>query len=412
MTTTNQIIDFEELLSAVPGEGLEQLVRLLARRKGLSPAWSGRGSDQGRDLILSETLIGPLTRERVTWLVSCKDKAKSRTSVTERELPSPSIKDKVAQHKANGFLLVTTTTVSTGAKALLDSLDKSNGGDLHILIWDASELTSMLLQPDNQDLLKQFLPTSYQRVKGLTSIEGALLAFQDQIPEDIWNETMRLLKPYSELPLKGSVIWPFNKDVGRTIDRIVRHLLIESNVLSAVIETENLEYDVFIQLVERMTTQYPRECRDYLFAIILHHSKLDMRINAAIYLYDNYEVTIEEGLHIANKLDTETLSDLYGMDISDLVSMEIVDGFWFYDQTGSLAKLSADAKIVDARITSLTLQGNEEKKILFEGKFQANVKYRTDEGITEKAGRFFGDFRGYIDEYGIQMENIALLSTD
>jgi len=101
MSKPQPLVDFKELVSAVPGEGLEELVRQLGRRKGLSPAWSGRGSDSGRDLLFSEILSGPLSNEKVTWLVSCKDKAKSGESVNERDLPSPGIKDKLAQHKAN-----------------------------------------------------------------------------------------------------------------------------------------------------------------------------------------------------------------------------------------------------------------------------------------------------------------------
>jgi hypothetical protein len=134
--TAQPLIDFTELVSAVPGEGLQGLTRQLGQRKGLSPVWCGRGPDGGRDLTFTEILSGSLSKEKTTWLVSCKDKAKSGDSVGEKDLPPPGIKDKLAQHKANGFLLVTTTTVSSSAKALLDSFDKSNGGDYHILVWD------------------------------------------------------------------------------------------------------------------------------------------------------------------------------------------------------------------------------------------------------------------------------------
>jgi hypothetical protein len=113
MPKAQSLIDFAELVSAVPGEGLEELVRQIGRRKGLSPSWSGRGSDSGRDLYFTETLSGSLSKEKITWLVSCKDKAKSNESVSERDLPAPGIKDKLAQHDANGFLLVTTTTVGS-----------------------------------------------------------------------------------------------------------------------------------------------------------------------------------------------------------------------------------------------------------------------------------------------------------
>ena len=113
MEKSQTLIDFTELISAVPGEGLEELARQIGRRKGLSPTWSGRGPDSGRDLLFTEFLKGPLSKERIKWLVSCKDRAESGESVSESDLPSPGIKDKLAQHNANGFLLITTTTAST-----------------------------------------------------------------------------------------------------------------------------------------------------------------------------------------------------------------------------------------------------------------------------------------------------------
>ncbi len=128
------LINFAELVSNVPGEGLEGLVRLLARRRQLSPVWSGRGADRGRDLLFTETLSGPLVQEKITWLATCKDKARSGESVGERDLPSPGIRDKLEQHEANGFLLVTTTTVSTAAKSLLDSLDGSTEARIYTLV--------------------------------------------------------------------------------------------------------------------------------------------------------------------------------------------------------------------------------------------------------------------------------------
>jgi hypothetical protein len=62
--------------------------------------------------------------------------------------------------------LVTTTVPGTAAKELLDKLDKSNGGEIYTGVWDKSELTKILLNPDYEDLLKQFFPESYKRVKG------------------------------------------------------------------------------------------------------------------------------------------------------------------------------------------------------------------------------------------------------
>lgn len=42
MTRSSNLIDFRELVSAVPGEGLEELVRHIGHKKNLLPNFSGR----------------------------------------------------------------------------------------------------------------------------------------------------------------------------------------------------------------------------------------------------------------------------------------------------------------------------------------------------------------------------------
>jgi hypothetical protein len=75
MTRSSNLIDFRELVSAVPGEGLEELVRHIGHKKNLLPNFSGRGADGGRDLFFTETLVGEISIQKLKWLVSCKDKA-------------------------------------------------------------------------------------------------------------------------------------------------------------------------------------------------------------------------------------------------------------------------------------------------------------------------------------------------
>ncbi len=156
MTTSQNPIDFTEMVSAVKGEGLEQLSRLLGEKLGLQPDWSGRGADGGRDLIFTSYFDKPLCIH-VRWLVSCKDFAQSGNSVKEEDIPNPEAK--MRQHNAKGYLVVTTTTISTGAKAMLDGISKS--GEWFTDVWDGARLTQWLLDPQYDGLLKQFFPLSH-----------------------------------------------------------------------------------------------------------------------------------------------------------------------------------------------------------------------------------------------------------
>jgi signal transduction histidine kinase len=137
-------IDFTLLRSDVPGEGLEALVRHLGIALGLSVDWSGRGSDGGADLTFTDVRRGFLGDESFKWLVQCKDHSQSGRSVSEADVGP--ILEKTLQHKANGFLLVSTTTVSTGLKKMLDALDARNGGPIRTHIWDGAELRRLLLE--------------------------------------------------------------------------------------------------------------------------------------------------------------------------------------------------------------------------------------------------------------------------
>ncbi|WP_454648444.1 restriction endonuclease [Bradyrhizobium liaoningense] len=132
------ILDFHELSSKPVGETLEGLVRLIGERLGVTVAWTGRGADQGRDLIFVEAQSGRIGSTPVRWLVNCKDNSKTNHAVTEQDIGS--IIDKVRQHNCDAFLLVTTTTVGTALKAKLDALASSPQDRIQTKVWDRFEL--------------------------------------------------------------------------------------------------------------------------------------------------------------------------------------------------------------------------------------------------------------------------------
>lgn len=408
MTRPEPLIDFKELVSNVPGEGLEGLTRLLGRAKRLSPSWSGRGADGGRDLLFTEILSGPLSNEKITWLISCKDKAKSGESVSERDLPSTGIKDKLAQHKADGFLLVTTTTVSTAAKSLIDSLDKSSGGEIHTLVWDSSELTQMLLDPTNQELLKQFLPKSYERVKGLTSLEGAVQAFRDQLPEAVLAEIMNLVRPYSTSSLKGAVVWPYDVQSAEAIDNIVMKLIIEQDVDAAVDATEQIEYDAFVSLINELIKDYYNECREYLLAIVRSHHESNIQFNAAQLLFDNFELSNIERMETVVHLDSFALQELYSGEIVRFVTEELYANTTDYDLYQAIDELSSHTQIDDIYIENPTITANsEDRQVQFSGEMTVHASFGFDG--DEMGGQSFpGTFFGYIDKNGMYLEDASV----
>jgi len=406
MNRSSNLIDFHELVSAVPGEGLEELVRQIGYKRDLSPNFSGRGPDGGRDLFFTEVLVGQISQQRLKWLVSCKDKARSGEAVAETDLPS--IKDKLAQHHADGFLLVTTTVAGAAAKQQLDSLDRSNGGDHYTAVWDKSELTKILIQPEYYDLLQLFFPESYKRVKGLTSLEGAVLSFREKLPDAILNEVMRLVRPYSGFQLKGSRIWPYDVRSAEAIDEVIRNVVIESNPAKAVGSTEGIEFDAFMAMLARLYAANRNECYRYILAIAEHHLDADLRYNAIQFAIDTYRDSIpdQDYFKLASGLeDDSSIEELFGFTISRFIEHALDNNPHAYDVGHDLDLLSSATIIDELILTSLTVI-KAASQVDFHGTLDLRVTLQAHEedGIKD---RYPGEFTGYIDAAGIHLQSAS-----
>jgi hypothetical protein len=170
---------------------------MLTERLGLHPEWSGRGTDGGRDLYLTQMLSHPL-KIHIRWLVSCKDYATGGKSVPPSDLPNP-FDSTLKRHNTQGFLLVTTTTASTNTKDILDA--EADGGRFFTDVWNEHRLRELLLKPANEDVLKQFFPQSYARIRAL---EG--------LPTDNINRVVEqfayVTNPESRKPLLPGMVEP------------------------------------------------------------------------------------------------------------------------------------------------------------------------------------------------------------
>ncbi|PTS81233.1 hypothetical protein DBR17_09895 [Sphingomonas sp. HMWF008] len=79
-------LDFTEIAPAQSGpgrDGFELFARELLLAEGFRIVEQpDRGADGGRDMIVEEERLGPGGANIIRWLVSCKHKAHSGTSVT------------------------------------------------------------------------------------------------------------------------------------------------------------------------------------------------------------------------------------------------------------------------------------------------------------------------------------------
>lgn len=152
------MLNFTELPK--DGTDLERLVREIFVREGYETHWTGKGPDGGRDLIVIERTKGPLSEFKRTWLVQCKHRAHSGKSIGREE--ANSILTDCKATKAEGYLMVCTTALTTGLINTYRDLEENEG--LVIDYWDEVKLEDRLLKPCNFSLIDQFFPQSSTNV--------------------------------------------------------------------------------------------------------------------------------------------------------------------------------------------------------------------------------------------------------
>lgn len=150
------MLDFTELPQ--DGTSFEQLARELLLVAGLRPHWTGKGPDQGRDLIAEETATGPLGSFKRTWLVQCKHLAHSKHSVGRNDVKS--IIDDCRQVNADGYLLVCSTQPSSSLVQKLNEITSAPENRLVATVWDAVEIEKRLGEPRGFSLSHIFFPAS------------------------------------------------------------------------------------------------------------------------------------------------------------------------------------------------------------------------------------------------------------
>lgn len=153
-------LDFTEIPQANSGSGRDQFElfagEFLVREGFRIVEGVDRGPDDGRDLIVEETRSGPGGTTTVRWLVSCKHKANSGTSVTSAD--EANIRDRIELHKCTGLIAFYSTVPSSGLAAHLNALQPKFG----LLIYDPALIERKLLDnPAFRALAARYFPTSF-----------------------------------------------------------------------------------------------------------------------------------------------------------------------------------------------------------------------------------------------------------
>jgi hypothetical protein len=162
------MINFRELPE--DGVAFEQLIREICIRLDLHPQWSGKGPDQGRDIIITETIDGPIARFERRWLVQCKHNAHSGKSVGRDDVGN--IVDDCMQVGAEGYLLACTTQPSSALVTKLQELEGNKALKLVTKVWDCVDIEKMIFQPQFFALGSLFFRESFRAIPWMVYNSG------------------------------------------------------------------------------------------------------------------------------------------------------------------------------------------------------------------------------------------------
>jgi hypothetical protein len=151
------MVDFRELPN--DGTAFEQFIREICLVSDLHPEWTGKGPDQGRDLLVTEQALGAIAPFKRRWLVQCKHFAQSGRSVGREDVGS--IVDDCRQAGAEGYLLACSTQVSSSLAAKLKELAGREENHLVAAVWDGVDLEKRLSEPRCFSLGHLFFPKSF-----------------------------------------------------------------------------------------------------------------------------------------------------------------------------------------------------------------------------------------------------------
>ncbi|OKO76370.1 restriction endonuclease [Bradyrhizobium sp. NAS96.2] len=396
-------LDFSELSSKPVGETFEGLIRMVGERLGVTVSWTGRGADQGRDLVFVEAQSGRIGSTPVRWLVSCKDNSKSNQAVSEQEVGS--IVDKVRQHGCDAFLLATTTTAGTALKAKLDALASNERDRIQTKVWDRFELTRMLLSDQFADLLRQFFPKQNAQ-NAVRELDAARQKVEASVPRQVVGAIRRHLVPHSEryASLTGAAVWPHDADQQKIIDQL--RAIIVNRPLSPLIvpRLDELHFDAFLALADRVIRTFPTQAYDYLLSYAQTTTDNSRLFNLIELLreFDQFSDDLEQS--IAARCDEETLWDLY----HETVEEGLTDtSYWDADLPSEIAQFHQNIEIVNIEVDDLQFSGGD--AVTFSATLRLDVSGSTDEGEhgypTEQKS-FLYKVSGYPDGARVSIDDV------
>jgi hypothetical protein len=143
-----------------------------------------RGPDGGKDMLVTEEVVGKLHRYRFRWLVSCKHFAHSGKAVSENE-HERNILERVEAFSADGFIGVYSTVPSSGLNTRLKQL-KETGKIRDYQLFDGRRIDNQLVTKGFSKITSRYFPESHKSTRPLHNVFDEYVALTcDECGKDL-----------------------------------------------------------------------------------------------------------------------------------------------------------------------------------------------------------------------------------
>src|ERR1051326_8757655 len=152
-------LDFTEL--SEDGSEFESMVQELLQHMGFHAERTGVGPDYGVDIIAEETLLDRMGEKQVRrYVVQCKHYAHSKKVVGLSHVTD--ILDTLIHYKANGYLLVTSTDITSSLRERILKIREAQPS-YSLQVWDYKTLEQRL--NNYPVLVSKYFPLRFRQVK-------------------------------------------------------------------------------------------------------------------------------------------------------------------------------------------------------------------------------------------------------
>ncbi len=118
---------------------------------------SGKGSDGGRDILVTFQVNDSIITYPRKWVIQCKFYDKS---ISKKHLATVNIPSIIHEYGADGYLLVCKNNPSQKVTEMFENFRKNCRFKYNYWIWEGRELLNRIQIKDN--LLKQYFPKYYK----------------------------------------------------------------------------------------------------------------------------------------------------------------------------------------------------------------------------------------------------------